>query len=372
MTKPLECRAAVLVEYGAPLEIQVVQVPTTLESNALLVENRVATVCGTDVHLCGGHAMASSSIGKCLPIVAGHEAVGEIVDLNGTEYDSVGNRLGVGDRIIWTHGFCGSCRQCTVENSPTLCERRRGYMAAGPDEYPNLNGTFAEYGYVFPTSGRVRVPSNVTDAAASAASCALRTMVHAFDRLGRIEERQSVVIQGAGPLGLFATALANEAGASSITVIGGPSARLALAVEWGADNVIDIASTPSAEDRTAVVRSLTGGRGADVVIEASGATTAFTEGLAMLARGGRYVLVGQLHANQIAVNPSQIVVKQASVIGSISGAVNHYARGLQFLAQHADRYDWDRMISSVRPFEKINDAIAAMAAEGEIKPAVSF
>ncbi|MCZ4590467.1 zinc-binding dehydrogenase [Rhodococcus opacus] len=372
MTKTMQCKAAVLVEYGSPLEIQTVSIPATLETNALLVRNRMATVCGTDVHLCAGHAMASTSVGKSLPIVAGHEAVGEIVDMNNTEYDSVGNRLEVGDRVIWTHGFCGSCRQCTVENSPTLCERRRGYMAAGPEIYPHLNGTFAEYGYVFPTSGRVRVPSNISDAVASAASCALRTMVHAFDRLGRIQERQSVVIQGAGPLGLFAVALAKESGASSITVVGGPSARLALATEWGADNVIDISEVPSAEDRAEVTRQLTGGRGADVVIEASGATTAFTEGLGILARGGRYVLVGQLHANSIPVNPSQIVVKHATVVGSVSGAVNHYARGLEFLSRHADSYDWDRMISSVRPLEKINDAIAAMTTEGEIKPAVSF
>ncbi|WP_437773588.1 zinc-binding dehydrogenase [Arthrobacter sp. KNU40] len=372
MMKTMECQAAVLVEYGSPLEIQTVSIPATLEPNALLVRTRMATVCGTDVHLCAGHAMASTSVGKSLPIVAGHEAVGEIVDINDTEYDSVGNRLAVGDRVIWTHGFCGSCRQCTIEGSPTLCERRRGYMSAGPDIYPHLNGTFAEYGYVFPTSGRVLVPSNVSDAVASAASCALRTMVHAFDRLGRIDGRQSVIIQGVGPLGLFAVALARQSGASSITVIGGPSARLALAREWGADNVIDISDVPSAEERTDLTRLLTGGRGADIVIEASGATTAFTEGLAMLARGGRYVLVGQLHANSIPVNPSQIVVKNATIVGSVSGAVNHYARGLDFLSRNADRYDWDRMISSVRPFAKINDAIASMAGEGEIKPAVSF
>jgi threonine dehydrogenase-like Zn-dependent dehydrogenase len=70
----------------------------------------------------------------------------------------------------------------------------------------------------------VRIPDGVPDGVSSAASCALRTVIHAFDRLGRDEPHERVVIQGAGPLGLFATAVAANAGVRDLVVIGAPAA----------------------------------------------------------------------------------------------------------------------------------------------------
>jgi D-arabinose 1-dehydrogenase-like Zn-dependent alcohol dehydrogenase len=96
-----------------------------------------------------------------------------------------------------TNGFCGRCRQCVVEHEPTLCTDRRGDMTEPYTNYPHLTGAFSEYGYVFPTSGRIRVPDAISDVAASASSCALRTVMHAFARLGDVEGR-AVGIQAAG------------------------------------------------------------------------------------------------------------------------------------------------------------------------------
>jgi threonine dehydrogenase-like Zn-dependent dehydrogenase len=225
---------------------------------------------------------------------------------------------------------------------------------------------------VFPTSGRVKVPDTVSDAVASAASCALRTVVHALDRTGAIEERHVVVIQGSGPLGLFSTAKAAVSPAAQIIVVGGPETRLALAREWGATQTIDVDVVRDPAERAGRVLELTNGRGADVVLEMSGVPVAFTEGLAMLRPGGRYTVVGQVHTTSLPFNPSLLVMKQARVTGCLSAGVEHYYRGLRFLEQHAGRFHWDDMITSTRPLDGVNDAVEGMRNWTEIKPALSF
>lgn len=354
------------------MEIGEVQVPDRLEPGALLVQTTAATVCATDVHLWEG-AVGSKDAGADRPLILGHEMTGRIVRMGAdAEYDSVGAELTLGDRIIWTHGFCGHCLQCTVEGEPTLCTNRRGYMATAASKYPYLTGGFAEYCYVFPTSGRVKVPETISDPVAAAASCALRTVVHAFDRTGRIEERQIVVVQGAGPLGLFAVALAVSANPAQVIVVGGPEPRLALAREWGATATIDVSSRPDPQDRLDQVLTLTDGRGADVVLEMSGVPAAFTEGMAMLRPGGRYTVVGQVHTQSVPFNPTTLVMKHARLTGCLSASVAHYYRGLRFLDRNRDRFDWDRMITSHQPLAEVNSAIGRMRDWTEIKPALTF
>jgi L-iditol 2-dehydrogenase len=244
-------------------------------------------------------------------------------------------------------------------------------MSEKPTRYPFLHGGFAEYGYVFPTSGRVRVPDSLSDVVASAASCAARTMVNGFDQLGRIEERHTVLIQGSGPLGLFATAMASTMGPRQVIVLGAPADRLELASRWGADHTIDV-TTVGPDERREQVLDLTDGYGADVIIEVSGAPAAFNEGVDLLRRGGRYVIVGQIHNQQVPFNPSKIVMKQARLLGTFSGSVEHYARALTFLDTHSKRFDWDAMITSRHSLVDIDVAIARMQHHEDIKPAIVF
>lgn len=212
---PSTCRAAALVAFGKPLEIREVQVPTELEPDAILVETLSATVCGTDVHAWEG-GIGSTDLTAQFPLILGHEMAGRIVRLgDNVTRDSVGQPLALGDRIIWSHSFCGQCIPCVVERQPTLCDNYRGYGRSSLTQYPFLTGGFAEYSYVFPRAGRVKVPDEISDAVAAASACSLRTIVHAFDRLGALDDRQTVVVQGTGPLGLFAVAESSNDGSSS-------------------------------------------------------------------------------------------------------------------------------------------------------------
>jgi L-iditol 2-dehydrogenase len=370
-TLPSTAKAAALVEFGKPLEFIDVPIPTDLEPGAVLVKTRMATVCGSDLHLIDGH-MANLQENP-FPRIPGHEMVGEVVALGpGVSADSLGSPLERGDRIIWTHGYCGQCEDCVLLGQPTVCANRRIYMSTPATQFPYLTGGFAEYCYVFPTSGRVKVPDAVPDALAAATGCALRTVVHAFDRLGTLDDRHSVVIQGSGPLGLFALAKALRSGAKQVAVIGGPASRLEVARAWGASLTIDIADVPDAEERRRLIADWAQAPGADVVVEMSGAPVALSQGVDLLRPGGRYLLVGQLHPELVPLSPATLVTRQLTLIGSASGAIQHYARGLRFLADNSDRFDWAAMISNVYPFELANEAVDRMRALAEVKPAISF
>lgn len=361
-------RAAVLRSFKAPLAIEAVPVPRDLESGALLVKIEACSICGTDVHLWQGTLALTVN----LPVILGHEMVGRVVAVGaGAGSDSVGQPLAVGDRVLYTHTACGTCFYCTTERKPTLCVNRRAYMYENMEEPPYLLGGFAEYGYVLPQAGRVKVPDNVPDELASLSSCALRSVMNAFSQLGAIEPSQTVVVQGAGPLGLLATANARVRGARRIIVIGAPAARLELAREFGADEVIDIGSTTPAE-RLARVQEATQGRGADLVLEFTGVPAAFVEGLELCRRGGRYLIVGQLGEGKVEFAPSLIVKKNLNLIGSFSGDARSYALALDFISTHRDNFPFARMITGRYKLDEVNLALERMRRLEETKPVMSL
>jgi len=296
--------------------------------------------------------------------------VGRIVSLGaGVERDSVGQPLRIGDRIVWAHTSCGSCFFCTVAQEPALCQFARRYMYEAMDRFPYLLGGFAEYGYVLPDAGRILVPDGVANPLASLASCALRSVMNAFDALDGISVTDVIMVQGTGPLGLLATAVAKVAGARRVITIGAPDARIAIASEFGADETLSIERS-SPEQRVERIRELTGGRGADIVMEFTGHPQAFNEGLDLIRRGGRYVIVGQLGSGTTTFRPSLIVTKQLRVLGSISGRAKAYWKALQFIEAHQADIPFDRMISHTYPLAEVNVAMERMKNYEEIKPLI--
>jgi threonine dehydrogenase-like Zn-dependent dehydrogenase len=360
----------VLEAYHEPLVVRDVALPRELEANAILVRTEAATVCGTDVHLWEGGLAAV--LGERLPVIPGHEMVGTIVRFgDGRRCDSVGQPLSVGDRILWTHSSCFACYACTILNRPALCRNRRYYMGQSPDRYPYLAGGFAQYCYVFPGSQRVRVPDVIPDRWASAASCALRTVVASFDRLLRpLDGFQEVVIQGAGPVGLFATAMARWNGVERVITIGGPAARLDVAKAWGASDVLSIDELPHPDDRVRAVLELTDGRGADVVMEFSGGSTAFREGIAMARDAGQYLVCGQTSGVSTEVTASAITRKNLTISGVWSADASHYWKALQFMVKAREAVPFDRLFSDDYPLERIGVALSRMQRFEETKPVV--
>lgn len=367
---PKTAKAAVLTGVNEPMEVWDVEIPTEMEYGSILLKQDISSICGSDIADLTKDIPRNRLRG--FPRILGHENVGRIVKFaDGPRVDSVGQPLQEGDRVVYAHPLCGRCLNCTVEQEPTLCLDRKTYSVSWlVGEYPYLTGTWASWGYVMPGSGRVRVPDEVSDELASASSCAFRTVVSGMDKLGAIDNRHVLVVQGSGPLGLFSTAIGSKAGPHKLIVIGGPKHRLEVARRWGATHTIDIDEYPNADDRHQIIMDLTNGLGADKVIEVSGAKTAFSEGFKFLRRGGTYSIVGQ-GSEPVPIIPADITSKHATITGNSSGSIRHYYRALQFIKNNP-HIPWNDMITNRYPVERINDAMQAMKEWREVKPILTF
>lgn len=368
---PSTCRAVVLEAFNRPMQVRQVKMPEFIEPGAILVRIEVASICGTDVHLYEGDLAAVAK--SKLPVIPGHEMVGRIVALGeGVARDSVGEELRIGDRILWEHAACGACHYCQVLKEPTLCKNRKFYgISECCEESPYLLGGFAEYCYVLPNSGRVKVPEEVKSEWASSIGCALRTVMKGFERLsdvGGIDFMDTVLIQGAGPLGLYSTAVAATKSPKEIIVVGGPDNRLQVAKSWGADHVVSVGEFCDPEARVKRVMELTGGRGVDIILEMSGAPGAFAEGLEMLAVGGKYVIVGPTGGPKTPIPVELITKKNVDIVGSWSASIEHYYKGLQFVKLNRNRFNFDLLFDGRYPLDDINLAIKNMKAAKDIKP----
>src|SRR5438105_6666194 len=317
-----DCRAAVITAHNQPLEIQRVSVPD-LEPGALLVKITASTLCGTDVHRWHGPL----GDGDSLPIITGHEPCGYVEEINGERTDILGNPVKRGDRIVWSYVACGSCYYCSVALQPCICPGRASWGHNRSDRFPYLLGSCAEYMYVPPPCLIIKVPEEVSSASAAASACAYRTVMHGFERLGAIKSNEIVVIQGSGPLGNFATAVARDHGAKEVLVIGAPASRLAVTQRMGADAVLNLEEVTDPADRRKWVRDRTDGRGADVVIQVAN-NLATPEGLGLLRRGGRFVHIGM--GGSKATIPVEALPEELTLYTVRSGEPRHWLQAIDF------------------------------------------
>lgn len=366
---PRTSRAAVITEFGGDLEVRELPIPE-LEAGALLVRIDAATVCGSDVHVWDGSLGAGAIRPIELPVLPGHEMAGTVVAAGAGEIAYTGGgTVEIGDRIVFTQGRCGTCYHCAVSMQPNLCPNRKHY-GTNCETFPYLVGGFTEFCYVYPSARKIRVPNNVRSEWASAGSCALRTVIAAYERIGRIEPWQTIVIQGTGPLGLFATALAKSLGAERIIVVGAPASRLDLAREWGATDLLSVDDLPEPDSRVDAVLELTSGTGAEIVQEWSGAPSAFTEGLDMVRRGGRFLVGGQVGPQKVEIQPSKIMRNGLDVIGSMSASDSHYWKAMDFMSRAQGEFNFDRLLTNRFGLHQVTDALRGMQDLSETKPII--
>ena len=360
---PKTCKAALLEEYGKPLQIREVAIPE-VEPMGILVKVEMAGICGTDVHSQRGDL----TIKTPLPNIPGHETLGRVVKLGvGRTIDVAGEPLAVGDRIMWAHIDCGECYGCEIARDSLQCSHRSYYGYFPPSA---LLGGFAEYEYITPRTKVVKVPEELTEEEAVGVGCAFRTAVGAYERFGGIRFQDNVVIQGAGPVGLYAAVIAVEGGAGRVIVIGAPETRLDLALKWGAHHVINIDKVKDPGRRKDEVFALTGGRGPEVVVECAGVPAAFGEGIDMIQKGGRYLVMGQTSAITIPFAPGLVTGKGVTIVGASGASIPHYYKALQFLKNKRAKYPFGDIVTHKFRLEEANEALAVMASGEAIKPVI--
>jgi L-iditol 2-dehydrogenase len=216
--------------------------------------------------------------------------------------------------------------------------------------------------YLEPGVVIARLPAAVSFEAYIGGGCGLLTAVHIIDR-ARLTLGDSVVIQGAGAVGLSVAALARRAGAGPVVVIGGPPDRLALAQDMGADHVIDLDRTTNA-DRLERVLALTAGAGADIVVEAAGSARAIEEGVLLARNGGAYVIAGHYtNVGDSTINAHEhINRKHLDLRGCWGSEVGHFLRALRALERHGGEVPWHRIGAATYGLTGLNDALAAAEA----------
>lgn len=356
-----DCRAAVITGFNQPLEIQSIPIPD-LEPTAMLVRVEAATLCGTDVHRWHG----GINVQDRLPYIPGHETCGIVEEIRGERADLLGNPLKPGDRVIWAYPSCGHCYFCTVARQPTLCRQVRIWGCNRVDQYPYLLGGCAEYQYVPPGCSVIRVPDEVSAPLAASAACALRTVMHAFERLGPLGSQETILIQGSGPVGLYAAAVAKDHGAYRVLMIGAPHQRLEVGKALGADATLNLEDVTEVADRRQWVLDQTSGLGADVAIQCA-TGEAVPEGLSMLRPGGRYISIGG--GGRSPSIPFSSLSRMTTFIGITMAEGRHWLQAVSFLASRRS-LPFDKMISGTYTLEQTSDAMQAMSDFREVKPVI--
>ena len=358
---------AVFQGPGRPMEFREYALPEVGPED-ILVKLRAANICGSDLHIWHGRG---PGMPRGLPVVSGHEMVGEVFRLGrDVKTDCLGQPLSEGDRIAYAYfAPCGACPAC-LTGLPT-CPNRYRHWLRSVEEPPHFRGAYGEYYYLRRGQTICKVPATLSDNEVSPANCALCQALYGLDRVG-VRLGDTIVIQGAGGLGLYAAALARDMGAAQVIALDRWKNRLALAREFGATHTIDIEAVGEKERREQV-RQLTRGHGADVVAEFVGVPAAVEEGARLLRPGGRYLWIGNITPGlPSALDPGTVVRGAQTITGVAVWEPWVLPRALDFLVRRRDVYPFGKIVSDVLPFAEINRAFSVADQGRAIRVSLAF
>jgi L-iditol 2-dehydrogenase len=308
---------AVVYPQANEMEVRSVPEPAPGPGQAL-VKVRATTICATDFKIFAGQFP-----GTRFPHIPGHEWSGDVVAV-GPDVDEAA----AGDRVgVEVHVGCGRCPRC-LEGLYNLCENY-GNVAKGHAHIGfTVPGGLADYCAV-PVRALHKLPANL-DYDQGAMTDNVGVALWAVERAG-LRAGESVAVIGPGAIGLLALQVARAMGAGQLVLVGTRADRLRVAEGLGADALVDASQVAAAQ----TVRELTGGRGADVVIEFAGSEAAARDALLMARRGGRVVLGGATGPGRElkGIDLSVIVRGHLDVLGSVANPKGVSARGVALMAK---------------------------------------
>ena len=369
-SQTMKIKAAVLERIGGPLVVREVDLQAP-QAGEVLVKIAACGVCHSDWHLVTGETKHP------LPAVLGHEGAGVISEV-GQGVSSV--RVGDHVALNWAP-YCGKCFYCT-RGKVNLCEAYVGPMWAGTMQdgttrlSENGNPIFhycglaclAEY-VVVPAVSCVVMPPSLPHEIAAVIGCAVTTGIGSVLNTAKVELGSSVVVFGAGGVGLSTVMGAVLAGATTIIAVDRYDSRLEAAKEFGATHTLVGGTNTIAE-----IRALTGGRGADYAFEAIG-NPAVQEQCLEATRPGGDVIFSGLSAMGSSTNlPGAVLVRQEKTVkGSYYGTANPPLDFVKF----AELYErgalpLDRLISKRYSLDQVNEAYADMLSGATRRGIVQF
>jgi S-(hydroxymethyl)glutathione dehydrogenase / alcohol dehydrogenase len=360
-------RAALLEAPGSLSVVDDVEIADP-RSGEVLVRVSHCGVCHSDLSVYDG------SFPSAVPTVLGHEASG-VVEAVGTGVHSVA----VGDPVILTPvPNCGRCYFC-VRDQPTLCQVHSIALFTGllPDGTTPLSWhgspvfrglATAAWGEltIMPEVAVVKVDPDVPLDVACVIGCAVQTGVGAVLNTAAVEPGATVLVLGAGGIGVAVTQGARIAGAAMIVVSDPSAERRETALRFGATHVLD----PEAGDVPTAVYELTGGIGMDYCFEAAGQAALIETGIAASRNGGTTVCVGAPPIDQGIAIPGVVgfSATEKRLIGCLLGSSNSHREIPRLLSLwKAGRLDLEAMITARRPIDEVVDALTDMQARAGLR-----
>ncbi|MBE3560397.1 MAG: Zn-dependent alcohol dehydrogenase, partial [Ktedonobacteraceae bacterium] len=346
-------RAAVCYEPGEPLRVEEIMIDPP-QSGEVKVRVRATAICHSDIFLVRGGWPTK------LPVLAGHEASG-IVEEIGSGVTAVKPGDSVVISLLRSCGTCFYCRSGLsnhCDGAFALLTESRLRNGQGDTIYQGIRtGAFAEY-VVVDQSQAVRIPPEIAPDRAALLACGVITGVGAVVNTAQVRPGSSVVVIGAGGVGLNAIQGAALAGASHIIALDIVEMKLLAAKHFGATHTLQAQRS----DVQQIVQDLTGGRGADYVFITVGSAPAVTQGLSLLRRAGTLVLVGMPQTAATVPLPVADTAEYGyRILGSFVGATRpHVDIPWQVDLYQQGRLKLDELITAHYPLEQINEAIEAV------------
>lgn len=334
------------IEYTRPgVATTDVAAPGPLRAAQVRISVAFASLCGTDLHILRGDF--DRLFGEAPSVPLGHEASGYVAEL-GPEATAKG--LAVGDRVtFYFNRYCGACRECRTgrEQFCTEVESSLDFMA---DEV------------VLDEQQVFRIPDALSMVAAALVE-PLTVAMRGID-LARVQPGASVAVFGGGGIGQIVATLAAHAGAAEVTVFEPVPDKRALALRRGADHAVD----PLAEDPEGRSEEITGGRGFDVVIEASGSPAACATSMRIAARGATVVFLATYSpAYTFELPMGDAFMREITLVTGVYQSPYLFPRAIAL----APRLQLDELATEFAP-DQAEEGFAAQAEGRSVKTVFSF
>ncbi len=321
-------------------------------------------VCGTDLHFHRGKLPIQP------PTIIGHEFVGKLVDCDEKEAEKYG--LKIGDNVIADIAVpCGKCLLCRSGDDAN-CVNMQVTNGGSIDEPPYLYGGYAEVNYT-PLSNLIKIPDQLDPKAVAVFACPGPTVFHSFalaKRAGiKVDENTVAVVQGLGPVGIFAVIYLNALNVKTIYVIASNEneRREELVKKLGADKVFSL-KKDGPENIKAELQAEKGSLGVDLCLEASGAPSAVPFGMNILRNRGVYLIPGQYsNSGGIEIQPQLITFKALQILGSSQYSVSDVKDYLEFMKAHTDLQETVLELGSFYSVKDVNKAFDDAEAGKNIK-----
>ncbi|SEL83004.1 zinc-dependent alcohol dehydrogenase family protein [Parapedobacter koreensis] len=375
----IKIKAAVLHSMGSerpydqskPLVIEELTLAPPREGE-VLVRIRAAGLCHSDLSVIDGNRP------RQMPMVLGHEAAGEVVELGPGISD-----LAVGDHVVFSFvPVCGHCMPCMTAR-PALCENgvkanNGGVLLGGGIRLQDRGqhavhhhmgvSAFAEY-TVTSRKSVVRVDRTLPFEIAALFGCAVMTGVGAVVNTAKLSMGQTVLITGMGGIGFSALLGALASGAGRIIVADVNAEKLALAKQLGADEAVDA----SRADAVQQVHDITGG-GVDIGLDFTGVVPALEFTYQATARGGKTVTAGLPHPSRMMqLSPTKLVAEERMLLGSYLGGCIPARDIPAYIALHqAGRLPVDKLLTHTLGLHEINEGFERLAKGEAIRQVITF